>query len=355
MAGVVCGLEAGQREGEDRELPGHAWTWTPTTATQTSAGTSVQLSLLQSNTQIMFHPTYSAGTAAILGSAELEYPLHHYWEVEILSPMYGTDVMVGLASSQADTASHSHSFESLLGLDTESWGFSYQGFTQHDGIKKKYGRTWDKGATVGVHYDSWRGTLEFLVDKVSCGIAWTGVGRGKKLFPAVCSTAAKSEMRLVTAQSFRNTLQFHCVQRLASKLGRSAVQPHGRIRLPPGLNSFIENNYWFLLRPRRVGMVVAPDTPASAPPQLRSSKRKRTEKAVESQQDASTEEDSDDDCFLDLRSRKVLVAPGRRPLPSSSSSSGVGTSRCPSPELPDLTSPPRLTTKKRGFKIRKRK
>ena len=86
----------------------------------------------------MFHPTYSAGTAAILGSAELEYPLHHYWEVEILSPMYGTDVMVGLASSQADTASHSHSFESLLGLDTESWGFSYQGFTQHNGIKVGY-------------------------------------------------------------------------------------------------------------------------------------------------------------------------------------------------------------------------
>ena len=159
----MCGLEAGQREGEDRELPGHAWTWAPTTTTQTNAGTSVQLSLLQSNTQvigsfvslvvgwfglfhvmvrlcsqIMFHPTYSAGTAAILGSAELEYPLHHYWEVEILSPMYGTDVMVGLASSQADTASHSHSFESLLGLDTESWGFSYQGFTQHDGIKVGY-------------------------------------------------------------------------------------------------------------------------------------------------------------------------------------------------------------------------
>ena len=52
MAGVVCGLEAGHRDGEEGELPGHAWTWAPTTATQTSAGITVQLSLLQSNTQV---------------------------------------------------------------------------------------------------------------------------------------------------------------------------------------------------------------------------------------------------------------------------------------------------------------
>ena len=46
------------------------------------------------------------------------------------SPVYGTDVMVGVATDKAPLATGQRSYCSLLGRETESWGWSYQGYTQ---------------------------------------------------------------------------------------------------------------------------------------------------------------------------------------------------------------------------------
>ena len=220
----------------DPGIERHDWTWDTTSR-------SPSVLLVQFNTQIIFHPTYSSGTASVFGSLPLVSPNHHYWEVKMLSPVYGTDVMVGLATKDINTTYHTHSFASLLGHDSHSWGFSYQGFVQHGGKKNVYGSRWGKGNTVGVHYDSWRGTVEFYLDRKPLGLAFTGL-KGKEVFPIVSSTAAKSEMKLVTAQSFANNLQFSCLKRLADKLPGSSIL---NLYLPPGLRSFIQNNYWFFI------------------------------------------------------------------------------------------------------------
>ena len=97
----------------DDGLERHDWTWDTTTRSQS-------VRLVQFNTQIIFHPTYSSGTASVFGSLPLLTPHHHYWEVKMLNPVYGTDVMVGLATKAINTTSHTHSFASLLGHDSHS-------------------------------------------------------------------------------------------------------------------------------------------------------------------------------------------------------------------------------------------
>lgn len=49
------------------------------------------------NRKVSFHADYSCGTAAIRGTKELTDG-HHFWEVKMTSPVYGTD-MVSIVSA----------------------------------------------------------------------------------------------------------------------------------------------------------------------------------------------------------------------------------------------------------------
>ena len=89
----------------------------------------------QDNLSVLFHPNYSSGTAAIRGDTALVRPFHYYWEVKMMRPVYGTDVIVGLATKDLDLSSHSNNFASLIGSDKHSWGYSFHGYVQHDGQK----------------------------------------------------------------------------------------------------------------------------------------------------------------------------------------------------------------------------
>lgn len=42
---------------------------------------------------VFFHPYYSAGTAVVRGDTPLRKNMHYYWEIKILSNLYGTDVV----------------------------------------------------------------------------------------------------------------------------------------------------------------------------------------------------------------------------------------------------------------------
>lgn len=77
------------------------------------------------------------------------------------------------------------------------------------------------------------------------GIAFGGL-RGRTLYPMVCSTAARSGMRVISARSFPSSLQFLCCQIL-----RQFIPPHlsvlDTLSMPPGLRSFLANNISWLL------------------------------------------------------------------------------------------------------------
>ena len=62
-------------------------------------------------------------------------PYHYYWELKMLRPVYGTDVMVGLCTKDMDLSQHSNNFASLVGSDKHSWGYSFHGYLQHGGTK----------------------------------------------------------------------------------------------------------------------------------------------------------------------------------------------------------------------------
>ena len=53
----------------------------------------------------------------------------------MVSRVYGTDVMVGLATKDMDLSLHRNSFASMIGSDRNSWGYSFHGYVQHGGIK----------------------------------------------------------------------------------------------------------------------------------------------------------------------------------------------------------------------------
>ncbi|XP_034192762.2 SPRY domain-containing SOCS box protein 3 [Osmia lignaria lignaria] len=193
------------RCGEDNV---HEWTWDKEHTTYTTV-------LSEQDLEVKFHNGFSYGTAVIRGNKALEKGRLHYWEVKMLTPIYGTDIMVGLGTSKVDLNSTKHTFCSFLGLDEESFGFSYQGYIQYCGKKRTYGPCFGEGSLVGVYLDTWRGTLEFFVNRKSLGIAFTGL-RNMVLYPMVSSTAAHSKMRLTCSCSVPVTLQIECLSALKS-------------------------------------------------------------------------------------------------------------------------------------------
>lgn len=42
---------------------------------------------------VLFHPFYSSGTAIVRGNTPLKKNRHYYWEIKMLSNLYGTDVV----------------------------------------------------------------------------------------------------------------------------------------------------------------------------------------------------------------------------------------------------------------------
>jgi len=117
------------------------------------------------NRKVNFHSEYSCGTAAIRGSKELDEG-QHFWEIKMTSPVYGSDMvnlyasshnsdllvlchgsardpsvehifvselfftsvqMVGIGTFDVNLDKYRHSFCSLLGKDSDSWGLSYTG------------------------------------------------------------------------------------------------------------------------------------------------------------------------------------------------------------------------------------
>ena len=70
--------------------------------------------------------------------------------------------------------------------------------------------------------------------------------RNVSLYPVASSTAAKSGLRLVCAQSCPANLSYFCVQSISRSLEAGKQM---RARLPPGLNKVVENNLWSVKMP----------------------------------------------------------------------------------------------------------
>ncbi|KAI4902399.1 hypothetical protein NFI96_001252 [Prochilodus magdalenae] len=198
-----------------------------------------------SNRKVSFHPDYSCGTAAIRGSAELRHG-QHFWEVKMTSPVYGTDMMVGIGTPEVNLAQFRHSFCSMLGADAHSWGLSYTGLLHHKGSKISFSPRFGQGSIIGLHLDTWHGTLTFYKNRR--WIAATGL-RNKSFYPMVCSTAAKSSMKVISSVSTPTSLQYLCCSNLRRYLP-DALDALSALPIPPGLKLQLRQQLGWVLRLR---------------------------------------------------------------------------------------------------------
>lgn len=188
------------------------------------------------NRKVSFHSDYSCGTAAIRGTKEL-VDGQHFWEVKMTSPVYGTDMMVGIGTSEVNLEKFKYSFGSLLGHDEDSWGLSYTGLLQHKGHKVKFSSRFGHGSIIGIHLDTWHGTLTFYKNRHYIGVAATRL-QNKKFYPMVCSTAAKSSMKVIRACYTPTSLQYLCCAQLQQMLPY-CTDLLNTLELPPGLRTVL--------------------------------------------------------------------------------------------------------------------
>ncbi|XP_059548656.1 SPRY domain-containing SOCS box protein 3 isoform X4 [Myotis daubentonii] len=224
------------------------------------------------NRKVNFHVEYSCGTAAIRGTKELGEG-QHFWEIKMTSPVYGTDMvsdrqgcagrssagalapaplclacclqMVGIGTSDVDLDKYHHTFCSLLGRDEDSWGLSYTGLLHHKGDKTTFSSRFGQGSIIGVHLDTWHGTLTFFKNRKCIGVAATKL-QNRKFYPMVCSTAAKSSMKVIRSCASATSLQYLCCHRLRQLRPNSGDTLEG-LPLPPGLKQVLQNKLGWVL------------------------------------------------------------------------------------------------------------
>nr|CAH7723015.1 unnamed protein product [Callosobruchus chinensis] len=173
------------------------WSW---------SSISTNARVLNNCRDILFHPYISSGTGAARVDLELKPNFHYYWEIKMLTMLYGTDVMVGVGTSDVILNNWKYKACSMLGIDSNSWGYSYRGIIQHNNARKRYGSKFGFGSIIGVHLNMCNGTLEYYLNKKPLGIAFTGL-KQFKLYPLVSSTAAQSAMRILSTYAEKPTLQ----------------------------------------------------------------------------------------------------------------------------------------------------
>uniref|UniRef100_A0A2D4N9K5 B30.2/SPRY domain-containing protein n=2 Tax=Micrurus spixii TaxID=129469 RepID=A0A2D4N9K5_9SAUR len=115
--------------------------------------------------------------------------------------------MVGIGTSDVNLDKFRHTFCSLLGKDEDSWGLSYTGLLQHKGERSNFSTRFGQGSIIGVHLDTWHGTLTFFKNRKCIGLAATKL-QNKRVYPMVCSTAAKSSMKIIRSCATPTSLQY---------------------------------------------------------------------------------------------------------------------------------------------------
>ncbi|KAI5718840.1 hypothetical protein M8J76_000970 [Diaphorina citri] len=212
-------------------LKEYEWVWDTNSADPETIVLSCQ------NRETLFHPRSSQGTTAIRGTTPFKSGHVYYWEVKMLSTLYGTDVVVGVGTKNAML--NTENYCSLVGNDKESWGYSYWGRRHHNGEEWSYGNRYDQGSIIGVKLDMWNGNLEFYLNRKPLGVAFTRLNKYPELYPIVSSTAAKSSIRMIHSTSHPASLMHHCLASL-----RDHFQETKQLSGIPSLKHFTRKSWW---------------------------------------------------------------------------------------------------------------
>ncbi|XP_043258069.1 SPRY domain-containing SOCS box protein 3-like [Colletes gigas] len=181
------------------------WTWDKEQATD-------DVVLSEQNLEIQFRYNHF-GIKAVKGNKLLEKEKHHYWEIKILNHIPGTNIVIGVGTNNMDLNGIKDDF--YLGFNYQSYVFSSRGYIQHNEDKCSYGPSFGQGSLVGIYLNTWRGTLEFFLNRKPLGIAFNEL-RGIMLYPLVGSRNSESKIRLTHSCSVPASLQVECLAVLKS-------------------------------------------------------------------------------------------------------------------------------------------
>lgn len=171
--------------------------------------------------------------------------MEHYFEVEMTAPFFGSARMVGLGTINARLQNSRHDFSRLIGRDSNSWGFNYNGCIHHEGEVKQYSeldpQKLDK-LRVGVYYDSYFGNLAFFINGVGPGIAFETIPIILEPFPMICSSGNKTSIQLTACWSSLVSLKALC--RGTIRMYINTCQDIQDLPLPAHLKAYIDfKNY----------------------------------------------------------------------------------------------------------------
>ncbi|XP_054734691.1 SPRY domain-containing SOCS box protein 3-like [Anastrepha obliqua] len=198
-----------------------------------------------SGNDVIFRYHYNSGTVVVRSERELEVGMVHFWEMRILTPLEGSDVIFGIGTDKINLNQFPRGHVSPLGLNAESWGLSFYGGKQHNGLRAAYSPMFSQGCVVGICLDRSRGTLEFYLNRRSLGVAYRNIPCDPqvKLYAMVSSTSARSAIRLMNSTSQKDCLQLRTVQALSKRPKDLKL-----LRKIPGYKILLRT-YWFLLMP----------------------------------------------------------------------------------------------------------
>ncbi|KAL5968375.1 SPRY domain-containing SOCS box protein 3 [Taenia solium] len=191
--------------------------------------------LFEDNKSVVFHPRSSLGTAVVRGSELLNSGIH-YWELKVISPVYGTDVMFGIGLADVCLTDYSSRFVSFLGLDNKTWGLGFRGQLQHNShLTYPFGASFTRGDLVGCLLDLWHGKLTFFVNRTA--ITDPIPLPSGSYYPMVCSTAARSGFRIIFSKSYDVSLQLLTLLSLKASLNNLSTM-FDLPGFPPSLQSY---------------------------------------------------------------------------------------------------------------------
>lgn len=174
------------------------------------------IDLSEDNLSVTFHPRKSSGCTGIRGDTPLRKHMEHWFHVRMDGPFHGQARMVGVGLKTTCLHSNTKDFYPLIGKDSGSWGFNYNGKTHHDCDFNNYSNIDHTKRTiqsmiVGVYYNSYFGSLVFSIEDESLGLAFDNIpSTALELYPMICSSARSSSMELLQCHSTLSSLKSLC-------------------------------------------------------------------------------------------------------------------------------------------------
>lgn len=173
----------------------------------------------------------------------------HVWEIIWSTRQRGTHAVVGVAT--IDAPLHCVGYQSLVGSNSESWGWDLGRNKLYHDVKNFPGSTYptllnsDENFVVPdsflVVLDMDEGTLSFVVDGQYLGVAFRGM-KGKKLYPIVSAVWGHCEITMKYIGGLDPEplpLTDICRRVIRQQLGKNRLQEIQRLPLPTSVKNYL--------------------------------------------------------------------------------------------------------------------